>query len=157
METPDENREELAKEFPASTRVSRPKNNVAQGKRGRGIFLRFSSSSVRPESQSKDSERVIQRHDSLRALPLNENYMSLERPIIPTFSLAERDRRWKLLRQVMREADLHALISLPNEGHWDQFGADTRYITQIGGTQTEVGAVLPLEDESPLSCAAPTK
>ncbi len=47
----------------------------------------------------------------------------------------------------MRKARLDALISLPNEGHWDQFGADTRYITQIGGTQTEVGAVLPLEEQ----------
>ncbi len=73
--------------------------------------------------------------------------MPLEKPIIPTFSLEERDRRWNLLRHEMRRANLQALISLPNEGHWDQFGADTRYITQIGGTQTEVGAVLPLEDE----------
>jgi Xaa-Pro aminopeptidase len=73
--------------------------------------------------------------------------MPLEKPLIPTFSLQERDRRWSLLRQAMRIAGLHALISLPNEGHWDQFGADTRYITQIGGTQTEVGAVLPLEGE----------
>jgi len=73
--------------------------------------------------------------------------VALEKPIIPTFSLEERDRRWNLLRQEMRTADLHALISLPNEGHWDQFGADTRYMTQIGGTQTEVGAVLPVEGE----------
>jgi Xaa-Pro aminopeptidase len=73
--------------------------------------------------------------------------VALEKPIIPTFSLEERDRRWNLLRQEMRTADLHALISLPNEGHWDQFGADTRYMTQIGGTQTEVGAVLPLEGD----------
>jgi len=73
--------------------------------------------------------------------------VALEKPIIPTFSLEERDRRWNLLRQEMRAADLHALISLPNEGHWDQFGADTRYMTQIGGTQTEVGAVLPVEGE----------
>ena len=73
--------------------------------------------------------------------------MALEKPIIPTFSLEERDRRWNLLRQEMRTADLQALISLPNEGHWDQFGADTRYMTQIGGTQTEVGAVLPLEGD----------
>ena len=73
--------------------------------------------------------------------------MALEKPIIPTFSLEERDRRWNLLRQEMRKADLHALISLPNEGHWDQFGADTRYMTQIGGTQTEVGAVLPIEGD----------
>ena len=71
--------------------------------------------------------------------------MSLEKPIIPTFSLKERDRRWSRLREEMKKAGLHALISLPNEGHWDQFGADTRYVTQIGGTQTEVGAVLPLE------------
>ena len=73
--------------------------------------------------------------------------MALEKPIIPTFSLEERDRRWSLLRAEMKRANLDALIALPNEGHWDQFGADTRYITQIGGTQTEVGCVLPLEGE----------
>lgn len=69
--------------------------------------------------------------------------MALDKPIIPTFSLQERDRRWSLMRAEMDEANFDALISLPNEGHWDQFGADTRYITQIGGTQTEVGAILP--------------
>ena len=73
--------------------------------------------------------------------------MALEKPIIPTFSLEERHRRWSLLRNEMTKANLDALISLPNEGHWDQFGADTRYITQIGGTQTEVGAILPLEGD----------
>ena len=74
--------------------------------------------------------------------------MPIEKPIIPTFSLKERDRRWGLLRHEMKKAGLHALISLPNQGHWDQFGADTRYITQIGGSQTEVGAVFPLEGEA---------
>ena len=73
--------------------------------------------------------------------------MALEKPVIPTFSLAERDRRWSLLRAEMKKADLDALIALPNQGHWDQFGADTRYITQIGGAQTEVGCVLPLEGD----------
>ena len=73
--------------------------------------------------------------------------MALEKPIIPTFSLQERERRWGLLRAEMKKAGLQALVSLPNEGHWDQFGADTRYITQIGGTQTEVGAVLPLDSD----------
>jgi Xaa-Pro aminopeptidase len=73
--------------------------------------------------------------------------VALEKPIIPTFSLNERDRRWGLLRREMATANLDALISLPNEGHWDQFGADTRYITQIGGTQTEVGAILPREGD----------
>ena len=71
--------------------------------------------------------------------------MPLEKPIIPTFSLKERDRRWSLLRAEMKKANFDALIALPHEGHWDQFGCDTRYITQIGGTQTEVGCVLPLE------------
>ena len=73
--------------------------------------------------------------------------MALEKPIIPTFSMPERDRRWSLLRAAMKKAGFDALIALPHEGHWDQFGCDTRYITQIGGTQTEVGCVLPLEAE----------
>jgi Xaa-Pro aminopeptidase len=73
--------------------------------------------------------------------------VALEKPIIPTFSLKERDRRWRRLREEMRRANFDALIALPHEGHWDQFGCDTRYITQIGGTQTEVGCVLPLEAE----------
>jgi len=71
----------------------------------------------------------------------------IEKPIIPTFSLSERDRRWELLRNEMKKTGHEALISLPNEGHWDQFGADTRYLTQIGGFQTEVGTVFPLEGE----------
>jgi len=71
--------------------------------------------------------------------------VALEKPIIPTFSLNERDRRWSLLRAEMKKANFDSLIALPHEGHWDQFGCDTRYITQIGGTQTEVGCVLPLD------------
>ncbi|HYJ14340.1 MAG TPA: M24 family metallopeptidase [Candidatus Limnocylindria bacterium] len=71
--------------------------------------------------------------------------MAFEKPIIPTFSMKERDRRWSLLRAAMKQADFDALIALPHEGHWDQFGCDTRYVTQIGGTQTEVGCVVPLE------------
>jgi Xaa-Pro dipeptidase len=73
--------------------------------------------------------------------------MALEKPVIPTFSLAERERRWSRLRDEMRRAGVDALVALPHQGHWDQFGADARYITQIGGSQTEVGAVLPLEGE----------
>jgi Xaa-Pro aminopeptidase len=71
--------------------------------------------------------------------------MELEKPIIPTFSLTERERRWGRLREEMKKAGFDTLIALPNQSHWDQFGCDTRYITQIGGTQTEVGCVLPLE------------
>ncbi len=71
----------------------------------------------------------------------------MEKPVIPTFSPREKERRWTLVRAEMKAAGLHALICLPNQGHWDQFGADTRYLTQIGGFQTEVAAVFPLEED----------
>lgn len=71
----------------------------------------------------------------------------MENAIIPTFSQREKERRWRLARSEMKKAKLDALISLPNMGHWDQFGADTRYLTQIGGFQTEIAVVFPLEGE----------
>jgi Xaa-Pro dipeptidase len=71
----------------------------------------------------------------------------MEKPIIPTFSQNERARRWGIVRDLMRRANLDALICLPNQGHWDQFGADARYLTQIGGFQTEVAVVFPLESD----------
>jgi Xaa-Pro dipeptidase len=71
----------------------------------------------------------------------------MEKPIIPTFSQSERGKRWGIVRDLMRRANLDALICLPNQGHWDQFGADARYLTQIGGFQTEVGVVFPLESD----------
>ena len=51
------------------------------------------------------------------------------------------------MRQEMRTGGSTCAHQFAQRGHWDQFGADTRYMTQIGGTQTEVGAVLPLEGE----------
>ncbi|HEX6510965.1 MAG TPA: hypothetical protein VF157_01610, partial [Chloroflexota bacterium] len=66
---------------------------------------------------------------------------------IPVFSLDERERRWGRLREIMRREQLEAVIALPNSSHWDQFQADVRYITQIGGNSTEAAAVLPLEGE----------
>src|SRR5258706_74548 len=84
-------------------------------------------------------------YPALLASQVEGTTVTLEKPIIPTFSMKERDRRWSLLRTAMKKANFDALIALPHEGHWDQFGCDTRYITQIGGTQTEVGCVLPLE------------
>ncbi len=66
---------------------------------------------------------------------------------IPTFSLAERDRRWTRVRDVMGRAGLDAIIGLPNSSHWDQFQADVRYLTQIGGNCTEAAVVFPVEGE----------
>lgn len=74
--------------------------------------------------------------------------------MIPSFSLEERDRRWRLVRQEMRKANLDALIALPNQGHWDQFRAEACYLTQIGGHQTEVAVTMPLEAD--VTAAFPT-
>ena len=63
------------------------------------------------------------------------------------FSLAERDRRWARVQQLMRREKLDALIGFPNQSHWDQFQADIRYLTHIGGHQTEVAVVFPQSGE----------
>jgi len=67
---------------------------------------------------------------------------------LPRFSLAERERRWGRVRALMKKAGLDALIGLPNQSHWDQFQADVRYLTHIGGHQTEVAVVFPESGEA---------
>lgn len=63
---------------------------------------------------------------------------------LPKFSAKERDRRWGKVRELMRGAGLDAIIGFPNQSHWDQFQADIRYLTHIGGHQYEVAVVFPL-------------
>jgi Xaa-Pro dipeptidase len=62
---------------------------------------------------------------------------------LPKFSQAERARRWGKVRELMREQRLDAIVGFPNQSHWDQFQADIRYLTHIGGHQTEVAVVFP--------------
>ena len=66
---------------------------------------------------------------------------------LPKFSREERTRRWGLVRELMRQHQLDAIIGFPNQSHWDQFQADIRYLTHIGGHQTEVAAVFPESGE----------
>jgi Xaa-Pro dipeptidase len=66
---------------------------------------------------------------------------------LPNFSHAERERRWSRVRALMRQTQLDAIIGFPNQSHWDQFQADIRYLTHIGGHQTEVAVVFPLSGE----------
>ncbi len=66
---------------------------------------------------------------------------------LPKFSHAERERRWSRVRELMRQKQLDAIIGFPNQSHWDQFQADIRYLTHIGGHQTEVAVVFPLSGE----------
>jgi Xaa-Pro dipeptidase len=66
---------------------------------------------------------------------------------LPKFSCEERTRRWGRVRELMRQRDLDAIIGFPNQSHWDQFQADIRYLTHIGGHQTEVAVVFPESGE----------
>lgn len=73
--------------------------------------------------------------------------MVQETSLIPTFSVAERDRRWGLVRKRMKEAGLDCLVGFPNGGRFEQLQANTRYLTQMGGFACEIGMAFPLEGE----------
>jgi len=66
---------------------------------------------------------------------------------LPKFTHVERERRWSRTRELMRRDQIDAIIAFPNQSHWDQFQADTRYLTHIGGHQTEVAVVFPVSGE----------
>ncbi|HUK41555.1 MAG TPA: M24 family metallopeptidase [Candidatus Acidoferrales bacterium] len=66
---------------------------------------------------------------------------------LPMFSRRERERRWQRVRELMRGQKLDAIVGFPNQSHWDQFQADVRYLTQIGGHQTEAAVVFPESGE----------
>jgi len=66
---------------------------------------------------------------------------------LPKFSRDERTRRWDRVRKLMSQHQLEAIIGFPNQSHWDQFQADIRYLTHIGGHQTEVAVVFPESGE----------
>lgn len=66
---------------------------------------------------------------------------------VPHFSLTERDQRWKRVRKFMLEEGLDAIFVPPNTGLWDQFQANARYFTGIGGNCSQIAAIFPLEGE----------
>jgi Xaa-Pro dipeptidase len=65
----------------------------------------------------------------------------------PRFSIAERDRRWKAVRDLMRRDKIDVIVTPQNSGHSADYQADTRYITHCGGGEPDVAAVFPLEGE----------
>lgn len=66
---------------------------------------------------------------------------------MPRLSLQERDRRWAKVRERMAERDLACVITTPHTGHWEMFAADTRYLTHVGGNNSETACVFPLEGD----------
>jgi Xaa-Pro dipeptidase len=66
----------------------------------------------------------------------------------PRFSLAERDRRWKAVRDLMRQQRIDVLITPNNTGHSTDFQSNTRYLTHCGGGgDADIAAVFPLEGD----------
>jgi Xaa-Pro aminopeptidase len=63
----------------------------------------------------------------------------------PRFSIAERDRRWRAVRELMREQNLDVIVTPQNSGHSADYQANTRYLTHCGGGEPDLAAVFPLE------------
>ena len=65
----------------------------------------------------------------------------------PRFSLAERDRRWRAVRELMGQHNLDVIVTPQNSGHSADYQANTRYLTHCGGGEPDVAAVFPLQGE----------
>jgi Xaa-Pro aminopeptidase len=64
----------------------------------------------------------------------------------PRFSLAERDRRWNAVRELMGRQNVDVIVTPNNTGHSMDFQANTRYLTHCGGGgDADVAAVFPLD------------
>jgi len=64
------------------------------------------------------------------------------------FSRAERDRRWKAVRELMARDGIDVIIAPPNNGNSTDWQADARYLSHCGGgADASIGCVFPLEDE----------
>jgi Xaa-Pro dipeptidase len=70
-----------------------------------------------------------------------------ERGFVPRFSLAEREVRWARVRALMTGAGIDVIFVPPNTGHWDQFQANGRYLTGLGGNNAQVATIFPVSGE----------
>ena len=66
---------------------------------------------------------------------------------VPRFSVQERDGRWARVRTLMRQDKLDVIFVPPNTGLWDQFQANVRYLTGVGGNCVQAAAVFPLDGQ----------
>lgn len=64
-------------------------------------------------------------------------------------SLAERDRRYQLIRRRLAELGIDVLVLPANSARFEQNMADSRYVTGIGGNGTETLTVFPVEAAEP--------
>src|SRR5262249_52498054 len=62
---------------------------------------------------------------------------------LPSLSLAERDRRWGRVRELMQGAGIDVLVAPPNTGGNERNQADARYLTQFGMNGEQIGCIFP--------------
>lgn len=66
----------------------------------------------------------------------------------PRFSLAERDRRWKAVRALMRERNIDVIVCPNNTGNSTDFQANSRYLSHVGGGgDADIAVVFPLDGD----------
>src|SRR6185436_7764027 len=65
----------------------------------------------------------------------------------PRFSIAERDGRWRAVRELMRAQNIDVIVTPQNSGHSADYQANTRYLTHCGGGEPDIAAVFPLDGE----------
>jgi Xaa-Pro dipeptidase len=63
------------------------------------------------------------------------------------FSRKERDRRFRAVRSLMYERKLDCLLIPHHTGEWDNYQADTRYLSCVGGGGAATALVFPLESD----------
>jgi Xaa-Pro dipeptidase len=63
----------------------------------------------------------------------------------PTFSLAERDRRWGAVRRLMADQGVDCIVASAATGIQGRAHADVKYLTQLGQNDEQFGVVFPLE------------
>ncbi len=96
------------------------------------------------ELNKKDQDAAINAAD-LPAARMQHVFVPEEPP--PFLSLAERDRRHKMIRERMTASGIDVLILPPNANRWEQCMADSRYVTGIGGFGTETLTIFPRDRE----------
>jgi Xaa-Pro aminopeptidase len=63
----------------------------------------------------------------------------------PVFSTAERDRRWKRLRELMARDGIDYIVCLPQTGRFNRGNASALYLTQLGENDEWVTVLFPRE------------
>jgi Xaa-Pro aminopeptidase len=78
----------------------------------------------------------------------SESSVVADQQVYRRFSLAERDRRWALVRRLMRRDGLAAIVAPHNPGNSTDWQADARYLSQCGGgADASIAVVFPLEGD----------